>query len=151
MKWLIMLVVIIIDQTSKWWAIHHLKDVGTIIIVDGIFHLHYLENRGAAFGIFQDQRLFFLVVNTLITCIIIGYLLKHPAMNRLLMWSLILIAGGAIGNIIDRALYGYVIDFFDFQVWPVFNIADSAIVIGQVLLIFYIIKHSKDEVAGESS
>ena len=151
MKWLIMLVVISIDQASKWWVIHHLKEIGTIKIIDGIFHLHYLENRGAAFGIFQDQRLFFLVVNTLITCIIIGYLVKHPVMNRLLMWSLILIAGGAIGNIIDRALYGYVIDFFDFQIWPVFNVADSAIVVGQALLIFYILRHGKDEVAGDAS
>jgi len=151
MKWLIMLVVIAIDQMSKWWVITRLKEIGTIKIIEGVFHLHYLENRGAAFGIFQDQRLFFLVVNTLITSIIIWYLIKNTKINRGLMWALSMIAGGAIGNIIDRALYGYVIDFFDFQIWPVFNVADSAIVIGQVLLIIYILKSGKHDLTGESS
>ncbi len=151
MKWLIMLAVIAIDQMSKWWVITYLKEIGTIRIIEGVFHLHYLENRGAAFGIFQNQRLFFLVVNTLITCVIIWYLIKHPLINKGLMWALSLIVGGAIGNIIDRALYGYVIDYFDFLIWPVFNVADSAIVIGQVLLIFFIFKSGKIDLTGESS
>jgi len=151
MKWLIIISVIIADQASKWWVIAELKEIGTIKIIEGVFHLHYLENRGAAFGIFQDQRLFFLVVNSLITSAVLLYLFKHPSMNRMLMWALSLIAGGAIGNIIDRALYGYVIDFFDFQVWPVFNIADAAIVIGQGFLILYLLKNSKEENVGEGS
>ncbi len=151
MIWLIMLVIVVLDQVSKWWVLTSLKQIGTIKIIEGVFHLHYLENRGAAFGIFQDQRLFFLVVNTFITCIIIGYLIKHPRINKGLMWALSMIAGGAIGNLIDRALYGYVIDFFDFQIWPVFNVADSAIVIGQVLLIFFILKSGKEDMTGETS
>ena len=151
MKWLIIVSIIIADQASKWWVIAELKEVGTIKIIDGIFHLHYLENRGAAFGILQDQRLFFLVINSLITAAVLIFLYKYTNINQMLMWALSLIAGGAIGNIIDRALYGYVIDFFDFQVWPVFNIADAAIVIGQVLLIIYLIRSSKKENVGDAS
>lgn len=149
MKWLTLATVIIIDQASKWWVVNNLKEVGTIRVIDGLFHLHYLENRGAAFGIFQDQRGFLLVTTLIIVSAIVWYLLKHPQASPLLKWALSLITGGAIGNFIDRALNGFVIDFFDFQVWPVFNVADSAIVVGQVLLVIYILWHHKETEKGE--
>lgn len=149
MKWLVILTTILLDQFSKWLVNTKLKEIGTYPIIEGVFHLHYLENRGAAFGIFQDQRLFFIAITIVITGGILWYLTRYPQDSQLLTIALSLIAGGAIGNLIDRVLYGYVVDFFDFQFFPVFNIADSAIVIGQGLLIYYILKDHGNEKTGE--
>jgi len=149
MKWLVILTTILLDQLSKWLVNTKLKEIGTYPIIEGVFHLHYLENRGAAFGIFQDQRLFFIAITIVITGGILWYLTRYPQDSLLLTMALSLIAGGAIGNLIDRILYGYVVDFFDFQFFPVFNIADSAIVIGQGLLIYYILKDHGNEKTGE--
>ncbi|SDY41205.1 signal peptidase II [Tindallia californiensis] len=140
MKWLIIFTTILLDQLSKRFAVLYLKELERIPVIEGFFHLRYLENRGAAFGLLQDRQLFFLVITTVIVGWIFWFLIKNPKMNRLLVISLSLISGGAIGNFIDRLFFGYVVDFFDFLVWPVFNIADIAIVIGQVLLIYFIIK-----------
>ena len=153
MKWLIMIIIIMLDQLSKYWVLLKLKPMGTLPVFEGIFHLHYLENRGAAFGLFQNQRLFFILFTFIIVSGIIWYLIQNQEINKILMISLSLIAGGAVGNLIDRALYGYVIDFLDFQFWPVFNIADAAIVVGQMLLVYFIIKdhiHSMKEDGGRS-
>jgi len=140
MRWAIVMATILLDQLSKWMVVRHLKEVGQVPIIEGLFHLRYLENRGAAFGLMQDQQTFFIVMTVIIVGWIFGFLIKNPQINRLLMISLSLIAGGAVGNFIDRLFFGYVVDFLDFQVWPVFNIADVAIVGGQILLIYFIIK-----------
>ncbi len=140
MKWFIVTATILLDQLSKWMVVRYLKEVGQVPIIEGIFHLRYLENRGAAFGLMQDQQVFFIVITVIIVGWIVWFLIKNPQVNRMLMLSLSLIAGGAIGNFIDRLFFGYVVDFLDFQVWPVFNIADIAIVGGQILLIYFIIK-----------
>ena len=150
MKWLMIVAIILIDQFSKWLVITRLKEIGTIPVIENVFHLHYLENRGAAFGLLQNQRLFFLMITLAITAGILWYLYRYPQTNKLLTLSLCLISGGAVGNFIDRAAYGYVVDFLDFQIWPVFNIADSAIVIGQGLLIYYILKDFQAEKMGGS-
>ncbi|MEN1759505.1 signal peptidase II [Anoxynatronum sibiricum] len=151
MKWWVIIVTVVLDQVSKWLVVAYLKDIGTFPIIDGVFHLHYLENRGAAFGLLQNQRLFFIITTVLIVGGILWYLIFNPQLNRLLTLALSLVVGGAIGNFIDRMMYGYVVDFFDFQFWPVFNIADSAIVIGQALLIYYIFKGQPEHQAGEVS
>lgn len=140
MKWFIITATILLDQLSKWMVVRYLKEVGQVPIIEGFFHLRYLENRGAAFGLMQDQQVFFIVITVIIVGWIVWFLIKNPQVNRMLMLSLSLIAGGAIGNFIDRLFFGYVVDFLDFQVWPVFNIADIAIVGGQILLIYFIIK-----------
>jgi signal peptidase II len=151
MKWFIIVITIALDQFSKWLVLLKLKEVGTIPVIEGVFHLHYLENRGAAFGLLQEQRSFFIVTTILIIGGILWYLIKYPETSRLLTVALSLIVGGAVGNFIDRLLYGYVIDFFDFQFFPVFNIADSAIVVGQVLLIYYIFKDHVSENESEAA
>lgn len=140
MKWFIIIGTILLDQVSKWIVLRHLKEIGQKPVIEGFFHLRYLENRGAAFGILQDQRTFFIVMTVLIVGGIFLFFIKTPQLNPLLMLSLSLIAGGAIGNFIDRLFLGYVVDFLDFQIWPVFNIADMAIVGGQALLIYFILK-----------
>ena len=150
MKWVLIVATILLDQLSKWLVQTRLKEMGTYPIIEGVFHFHYLENRGAAFGLLQNQRTFFLMITLVIIAAILWYLIKQPQTSLLLTVALSLIAGGAIGNYIDRLRFGYVIDFIDFQVWPVFNIADSAIVIGQALLIYYILKDHRRETTGET-
>ncbi len=141
--WLLVLLIIVLDQLSKLWAFKYLKNNNPIIIIKSFFGLTYVENRGAAFGILQDKKLFFIII----TISVVGFILVYFYKNYKLMSiyekiSLTMILGGAIGNFIDRILRSYVIDFISFQFgnyyFPVFNIADIFIVVGTVLLILLI-------------
>lgn len=141
--WLLVLLIIVLDQFSKLWAFTYLKNNNPIIIVKNFLALTYVENRGAAFGILQDKKIFFIII----TIFVVGFILLYFYKNYKLMsiyekLSLTMILGGAIGNFIDRILRSYVIDFISFQFgsyyFPVFNIADIFIVIGTALLIFLI-------------
>src|SRR5215207_9949454 len=87
--------------------------------------LTYVENRGAAFGLFQDQTTFFVLVGFVVIAVIVASYRQIKEPNGLLNLALGLQMGGAIGNLVDRIRYGYVVDFFDLSVWPVFNVADS--------------------------
>jgi signal peptidase II len=135
--------VLVLDQASKLAVINRLTAYVDVIPLTSFFNLVHVHNTGAAFSLFADQpgwqRGFFLVV-ALVASGIILYLLRKTAGRRLFSAALALILGGAIGNVIDRALYGHVIDFLDVYVggwhWPAFNIADSAITVGAALLIF---------------
>jgi signal peptidase II len=136
------LVVVILDQLTKWAAVTHLSFEREFPVMPFVsFVLAY--NRGAAFGFLHSaggwQNLFFIVV-AILACGIILYMLTRPAgQDRQVAVGLSLILGGAIGNVIDRVAYGYVVDFiklyYESWYWPIFNIADSAISIGAVLLI----------------
>ncbi|MCC5911957.1 MAG: signal peptidase II [Clostridiaceae bacterium] len=141
MKYYLTLVVLLMDQLTKLWASTYLQLQGSIPILENIFHLTYVENRGAAFGVLHGQRWFFI----LITIAIVGFILIYFSLNKNypkpMMIGLSLIVAGALGNLIDRVVYGYVVDFFDFRVWPVFNIADMAIVVGQILVAYVILKY----------
>jgi len=143
---LVIIVLVAIDQFTKYLAVTLLKPVGEIPIIDGFFSLTYLENRGAAFGILQGAR-WFLVSSTI--AILVGIFLYYRSLpnkkpHSYVRMSLILITAGAIGNFIDRVLAGFVVDFLNvtFINFPVFNIADIYIVVGtifhSVLLIFFI-------------
>jgi len=135
--------VLALDQLSKLVVIDRLTAYVDVIPVTGFFNLVHVHNTGAAFSLFADQpgwqRGFFVTV-ALVASGIIVYLLRKTAGRRVFSVALALIVGGAIGNLIDRALYGHVIDFLDVYVgtwhWPAFNVADSAITVGAVLLIF---------------
>jgi signal peptidase II len=106
--------------------------------VDDILRLTYVENRGAAFGVLQDQTTFFVLVGILVVGVIAASYRYLPRSGFMLHLALGLQLGGAIGNLIDRVRQGYVVDFVDFGYranwWPVFNVADSAIVVGVALL-----------------
>jgi len=139
---LIVIFIIVFDQLSKFAALNYLKEVGDIPLIQDIFHLTYVENRGAAFGLFQNQKLFFIVTTTLVVAAIIYYLIRTRKMMWPLRIGLYLIIGGAIGNLIDRVRFGFVVDFFHIvNRWPVFNIADSAIVVGAVLVSYIILRY----------
>lgn len=122
------------DQLSKWYVWSHLALHQSVPALGSVFSWTYCHNTGGAFSILAGSRWFFLGVGLLIT----GYLgwslprvaQGHPA--PALAHALLL--GGAVGNLIDRSLYGYVVDFIDFHWWPVFNVADSAITIGIAVL-----------------
>lgn len=134
-------VVLLLDQLTKI-AITRLFSYGESVAVTSYFNLVLVYNKGAAFSFLANQggwqRWFFTVLGVAAALFII-YLLKRHAGQRMFCWALALILGGAVGNVIDRVLYGHVIDFLDFHVggwhWPAFNVADSAICVGAVLFV----------------
>ncbi|MBV8720408.1 MAG: signal peptidase II [Chloroflexi bacterium] len=130
--------VVVGDQLTKRLAEDRLREKGSVPVVDDILRLTYVQNRGAAFGLLQDQTMFFVLVGIVVIGVIAASYRYLPRSGFLLHLALGLQLGGAIGNLIDRIRQGYVVDFVDFGYhanwWPVFNVADSAIVIGVALL-----------------
>lgn len=137
---LIIALLIGIDQISKLWALNSLKEIGSIPIIENVFHLTYVENRGAAFGMLQNNQIIFIIV-ALAASILGLYYLHNKKVNILGKTGIILIISGAIGNLIDRIKLGFVVDYFDFRfIWEyVFNVADVFVVIGTIMLCAYII------------
>lgn len=137
---LIIVLLIGIDQISKVWALSYLKEMNSIPIIEDVFHLTYVENRGAAFGMLQNNQSIFIIVA--LTASVFGlYYLHTKKVNLLAKTGIILIISGAIGNLIDRVRLGFVVDYFDFRfIWEyVFNIADIFVVVGTIVLCVYII------------
>ena len=143
LKWLgLSLLAVILDQVSKLLVSHSMQLYQSISIVP-FFNLTYVHNNGAAFSFLSEaggwQRWFFAALAIVISMVIAVWLSRLKAHETLLAVSLSLVLGGAIGNLIDRLAYGYVIDFLDIYVqswhWPAFNIADSAITLGVVLML----------------
>lgn len=146
MIFVIVFLVLFLDQLAKLLASRYIFLNHTIPLINNIFHLTLIHNKGAAFGIFKNQTLLFIVIS-IITIILIYRKLKTKTGSRfgILGFSLTLILAGALGNLIDRIFLGYVVDFLDFRIWPVFNIADSAISIGTVLLGYSILIGNKKQ------
>ncbi|WP_207645971.1 signal peptidase II [Tepidibacter thalassicus] len=136
---MLILFLIGLDQITKYFVLKYLSQVGSIVIVKNIFNLTYVENRGAAFGILQNQKWFFITISLGVTVFILYYLFSNKNLGVCTRISLILILSGAIGNLIDRIRLNFVVDFLDFIVWPVFNVADICVVIGGILLSYTII------------
>ncbi|AOT68428.1 signal peptidase II [Geosporobacter ferrireducens] len=139
MNYFLIITLLALDQITKYMVKNRFMVNESIAIIENVFHLTYVRNFGAAFGILKHQKLFFIVLTTAVLIGIIIFLRKQPRIHSIVKFSLSLIVSGAVGNLIDRVAYGYVIDFFDFRIWPVFNIADMAIVIGAFLLSYYLI------------
>ncbi|WP_027701526.1 signal peptidase II [Metaclostridioides mangenotii] len=137
---LIIVVLLGIDQISKLLALKHLQDVSTIPIINNIFHLTYVENRGAAFGMLQNNQIIFVVI-ALIASIFGMYYLCTKKIHIVGKIGIMLLISGALGNLIDRMRLGFVVDFLDFRiVWQyVFNIADVFVVVGTILLCIFIL------------
>jgi signal peptidase II len=138
---MIFVAVLIADVLTKLWAIKELLPIDTIPLREGVFHLTYVENRGAAFGIMQDERIFFIVMTVLILAAGIVVLFRYRNRSFLLNLAVTFISSGAIGNLIDRISRGFVVDFFDFRLidFPVFNVADIFICVGAALLVIFIL------------
>lgn len=129
-----------IDQLSKVWALNYLKEAGTIPVIENVFHLTYVENRGAAFGMLQNNQWIFVIVALVASIFGIYYLYKRK-IKLLGKGAIIMIIAGALGNAVDRIRLGFVVDYFDFRIiWQyVFNIADVFVVVGTILLCIYIL------------
>ena len=139
--YIIALFLVAIDQLTKLLTLKFLKPVLCVEILEGIFSLTYVENRGAAFGILQNARWVFIVATIFAIILMIWYKLKYKPDNKLLNVSLCLILSGAIGNMIDRIFRGYVVDMLEvtFIDYPVFNVADCFVVVGAILICIYIL------------
>ncbi len=154
MRWLwLTAVVVVLDQITKQWADRTLDYFQPVAVIDCFFNLTLLYNKGAAFSFLSDaggwQRWFFTVLSAVVSVVIFIWLKKLPADKKVLAAGLALILGGAIGNLIDRSIYGHVIDFIDVYYqnrhWPAFNIADSAITLGAACLLFDMFTEKRDD------
>ena len=137
------------DQFTKIWAASELAVNGPIVVVEGAFEFRYCENTGVAFSLLEDQRWLFIPLSILISVVMLLMLYRSPLRRRFLFSCVcVLIAAGGIGNLIDRIVYGYVIDFLYFKLinFPIFNFADCCVSIGAVLLfVFFLFVYKEDE------
>lgn len=139
-----------LDQITKAWAVRTLMGSADIVVWKGVFSLHYLENTGMAFGLFKNQQVFFYIMTAVILSAVGFFFVKTPAEKRYvpILLFFTMIAGGAVGNLIDRASQKYVVDFLYFSLidFPVFNVADCFVTVGCILLmIFFVFVYKDDE------
>lgn len=142
-------VLVVVDQVTKYMAIERLKDKPSLKLMEGVFELQYLENRGAAFGMLQNGKVFFIFAAVVMLTAIVFVLIKAPVEKKYRPWHvfLVMIAAGGIGNMIDRIRLDYVVDFFYFSLidFPIFNVADIYVSVGTVLFLIMILFFSKEE------
>lgn len=134
--------VIVIDQLTKLWTVKGLVHVGASYkLIPEVLHFTYVQNRGAGMGILADHRWVFMTVSCIAIAAIIGFIIWKRPSDKLLLLSLALIAGGGVGNMIDRVALGYVVDMINVECidFYVFNVADSAVCIGCGVMILYMI------------
>jgi signal peptidase II len=129
----IVLITLSLDQLTKFLVTKNLSLNQSLPLIKGVFHLTLVHNRGAAFGILKNQVPLF-IFTAIFAVFLILVNLKDNKNRKFYSRALGFILAGALGNLIDRLFFGYVIDFLDFRIWPVFNVADSAITIGAILL-----------------
>ena len=138
--WSIFLAILSLDRLSKYFVSQNILPNQSLPLIKNIFHLTLIHNTGAAFGIFKNHNYLFIFISILAVLFIYLQLRKEKLTAVILKVSLALISSGTIGNLIDRIYFGYVIDFLDLRIWPVFNIADSSITVGAILLAYSILK-----------
>ena len=147
--YLCMLILIGFDQFTKSLAVERLKNQDYFSIIDDVLQFRYLENKGAAFGMLQDKKIFFVVIGVLILVVIAVFLVKIPINKkyRALRVCLVLLSAGAVGNMIDRVVYGYVIDFIYvvYINFPIFNAADCYVTVSTILLAILILFVYKED------
>ena len=137
-----------VDILTKIWAKAQLEGNASIPLIDDVFHLTYVENRGAAFGILQDAWVFFIVIAVVLALVVFWLLKEYRKPHILMKLGLSFLCAGALGNTIDRIMQGYVVDFFDFRLidFPVFNVADIFVCVGAGLLaVFFVFLDTKSK------
>ena len=142
MFWFIITIIIVaLDQLSKYAVVKNIEFGKLIPVIEPLFYLTYHENKGAAWGILQNKRFFFIILTVIALAFIVYFMVKMD--NKLLKTALSFILGGAVGNLIERIYKGSVTDFLDFYFgayhFPTFNVADSFITIGTILLAYYLL------------
>lgn len=140
---------VMIDQFTKYLASSRLKGQNPFVILENVFELQYLENRGAAFGLLQNRQFFFLVSVVVISIVIVLFYIRVPMNRRFLPLRLcgVFIISGAFGNCIDRVSQGFVVDFLYFKLidFPIFNVADIYVTLATFTLAFLVLFYYKDE------
>lgn len=149
MSFLSVMALVILDQWTKYEVVMNLKNKPDLDVIEGVFELTYLENRGASFGMLQDKVWLFVIFTTIVLVLMVIIYIRLPKNKRFtpLRVTMILLFAGAFGNFIDRIRIGYVVDMFHFY-WfefPVFNVADICVVIASALLIILMLFYYKDE------
>ncbi|MDD4721201.1 MAG: signal peptidase II [Acidaminococcaceae bacterium] len=131
--------VVLIDQLTKYLIVSTMTEGMSIPIIDQVFHLTLVLNPGAAFGMLEHNREFFIVMAIVVLLAVVFMRKKIMEEPFTIQLGIALFAGGALGNLIDRIQTGLVVDFFDFRIWPVFNMADIAICVGVGVMIWSIV------------
>lgn len=143
------ILLLFLDQFTKYLASVYLKGGNSVILIKHVFQLHYLENQGAAFGLLQGQRLWFIIVTSIMLILMVIVYLRAPLEKKYgwIRFILVLLTAGAIGNLIDRLRLNYVIDFFYFELinFPIFNVADIYVTCGMALLVILILFYYKEK------
>lgn len=134
-------VVTILDQLVKWIVVTHMEWGESIPLIPNVFHLTYILNPGAAFGILAYQRCFFLLIVLVLFGAFFAFRKRIPTKPAYFPAAIGMLLGGALGNAIDRVRLSGVVDFFDFRIWPIFNVADIFICVGVALIVFYFWRH----------
>lgn len=135
---LMFVIILFLDQLTKYLAKTNLDMYSSIPVIGNIVYLTYVKNVGAAFGLFPGMYIVFLISAIVVIAGVFVYFRKVRP-DAALAVPLVLVSAGAAGNLIDRLIYHFVIDFIDVKIWPVFNVADMAITIGSILLFIYLI------------
>lgn len=140
---MLFVILVIADQLTKHLAVVRLKNQAAYNLINGILEFNYLENRGAAFGVLQNQKYFFVFVTLIFIGVIVFVLIKVPTQKKYYSLNilLVMIAAGAVGNMIDRVRYDYVVDFIYLVCiqFPIFNVADIYVTTATVILVFQIL------------
>lgn len=139
--YLIAAAVVALDQLTKWLAVDYLKPEGSVPLIDGVLHLTYVENEGAAFGMMKNSRWVFMIVSAVAIAVLLIVIARYGKRYKFATFAVSMILGGGIGNMIDRLRIGYVVDFVDFRLinFAVFNVADSFVTVGAALLVGYLV------------
>ena len=157
---LLIIASVVLDQVSKYLVVANMELGQSINVIPGIFRFTYIHNYGAAFGSMADSRWIFMILSSVAIIAILVYIFWKKPQNKLLLSALGLIAGGGIGNMIDRVCLGYVVDFLDFCAFPklwmwIFNVADACVCIGAGMLALWMIldtiKEEKEKKAAENN
>ena len=143
------ILVVAADQLTKWWIGSNLA-VGQLIPERGFFQITHIHNTGAAFGLFPGQSFLLSIVASAGIVLLLVYALfirrRFPFLDKIPCWiALGLILGGTIGNLIDRLRFGYVIDFISVGIWPTFNIADSGVTVGALMVVYFLLRLMRAE------
>ena len=134
-------IIAILDQAAKFFAAGLLQSVKTVPLWNEVFHLTYVENKGAGWGMFSDHTWLLTVATMIVVIAAVSYMVVKKPKDKLFLTAMTFMLGGAIGNLVDRIRQGFVIDFFDFTLinFPVFNIADCFITIGAAIFVVYVL------------
>ena len=145
MFWFVVGIGLLLDQLSKYWIMGHFVYGQSVPVIPNVFHLTYILNTGAAFSMLSGRTWLLISISIVALLGLFWYYRQTPKTQKIKRFALACITSGAVGNLIDRVYFGAVRDFFDFRIWPIFNIADCFVVVGVTLLIICLVQEIYQE------